>query len=74
MAKSEKITCPICSLAAGNYYLTKNGYDLFRCAVCETIFVHPLPSLTTDIYSRDYFAGAKNGFGYVTPCFRRKSF
>lgn len=29
------------------------------------MFVHPLPQSTTDIYQKDYFEGAHEGFGYV---------
>ena len=43
----------------------KNGHALFRCSLCGFLFVSPLPPSVADIYGKDYFVGAKKGFGYV---------
>ncbi|MFA6551939.1 MAG: class I SAM-dependent methyltransferase [Candidatus Paceibacterota bacterium] len=42
----------------------KCGYDFWRCFECGFIFIFPLPE-SGNIYSKDYFSGALNGFGYV---------
>jgi SAM-dependent methyltransferase len=43
----------------------KNGYSLFRCSACETLFVHPQPApdLLERVYSADYF---KRGNKYAS--------
>ena len=43
----------------------KSGYEFHRCRECGLLFVWPLPEGNLEIYSEDYFAGARNGFGYV---------
>ncbi len=37
-----KPTCHICETPS-NFLLTKDGYDLYRCPVCELVFVFPQP-------------------------------
>lgn len=59
----KKINCPNCG-GGSSLWGTKNAHDLFSCAACGLIFVHPLPD-PRSIYNSDYFFGAKNGFGYV---------
>jgi 2-polyprenyl-3-methyl-5-hydroxy-6-metoxy-1,4-benzoquinol methylase len=46
-------------------FTEKNGYEIYRCASCNLLFVHPLQDAPTAIYDRNYFEGASNGFGYV---------
>ena len=43
----------------------KNGHPFHRCGECGLLFVWPLPDGNLEIYSEDYFAGARDGFGYV---------
>jgi len=63
--KMEKIKCPICHQKDALPYASKNRYDFYRSNFCGLIFVEPLPEDTSGIYGKDYFQGAKSGFGYA---------
>jgi SAM-dependent methyltransferase len=63
---SASCRCPACRSAA-EPYAHKNGYALFQCASCRTLFVHPYPSVveTSSIYDQDYFCGGASCGGYT---------
>jgi SAM-dependent methyltransferase len=56
-------TCSLCA-APARFFMHKNGCDIHSCTGCGLAFVHPVPD-PAGVYTRDYFAGAANGFGYV---------
>lgn len=56
--------CIVCGNGAA-LYGSRTGYDFFRCMVCAHLFVWPTPPGIHDIYSEDYFTGARGGFGYT---------
>ncbi len=64
---AEKIipACIVCDSNQVDYFCDKNNCRLYRCSLCRLVFVNPLPGETASIYSKDYFAGAQKGFGYV---------
>ena len=55
-------TCPLCA-APARFFTCKNDCDIYACA-CGLAFVCPVPDPVA-VYTRDYFAGATRGFGYV---------
>jgi spore maturation protein CgeB len=65
----EKIdaACVVCGGKNHSFYAVKAGYKVWKCGSCGTLFLFPLPktSETKSVYSKEYFAGAKEGFGYV---------
>jgi 2-polyprenyl-3-methyl-5-hydroxy-6-metoxy-1,4-benzoquinol methylase len=61
--QASKIICPNCGGYATRWGV-KNSYNLFCCNSCRLVFVHPIPN-PENVYSQDYFYGAKRGFGYV---------
>ncbi|HEY4503933.1 MAG TPA: glycosyltransferase [Candidatus Paceibacterota bacterium] len=62
---SRHISCIACGDMKHIKYAYKNGYTIYKCTQCKMLSVYPLPKSLTDIYTEDYFSGAKNGFGYV---------
>jgi len=57
--------CHICNSEKINIYCKKNGYTLYRCRVCDFIFVHPIPDDLKTVYGEDYFHNTgKQEFGY----------
>jgi 2-polyprenyl-3-methyl-5-hydroxy-6-metoxy-1,4-benzoquinol methylase len=62
---NEGIECPICSEESPDFFAKKNACNLYRCRQCGFIFVSPIPGNLSEIYTEDYFAGAKKGSGYV---------
>jgi SAM-dependent methyltransferase len=56
-------TCSLCA-APARFFTHKNGFDIYSCTGCGLAFVHPVPD-PARVYTRDYFAGATLGFGYV---------
>lgn len=63
--KKIDTSCVACSKKSFDFFANKNNFDLYRCKNCGLIFVWPIPQSTNDLYSQDYFDGAKHGFGYV---------
>jgi 2-polyprenyl-3-methyl-5-hydroxy-6-metoxy-1,4-benzoquinol methylase len=59
------MTCHVCASGDTALFCKKNNFDIFRCHECGLLFVYPLPVSTTEIYAKDYFEGAHDGFGYV---------
>ncbi len=58
--------CYVCKSAA-QFYINKDGYDLYACPVCEHAFVYPVPSpeALSKVYSENYFSNGGDGFGYA---------
>src|ERR1035438_4821407 len=56
-------TCVICSAVAESCWV-KSGYTYYRCRSCRHLFVWPMPEDARKIYSRTYFEGGGDGFGY----------
>ncbi len=63
---SEKINpvCSICGAKDTRFWFEKNSFNLYKCGECGLIFTESVSDVS-EIYSEDYFSGAKNGFGYV---------
>lgn len=59
------VECHICNTQTANYWFTKNDCDIHKCSLCKLIFVSPHPDTTSNLYTKDYFCGANNAFGYV---------
>lgn len=57
--------CIACDNTNSEFFMNKNNHDLFKCANCGLMFVFPMPTDLSRIYSEDYFSGAKQGFGYA---------
>ena len=55
--------CPACEAPRGTPYHAHDGIDLHRCAACETVYMHPLPSSETiaGFYENSY-DGASTGY------------
>jgi SAM-dependent methyltransferase len=68
-AAEEKIdaACIACGGKDHSLYAVKAGYKVWKCGSCDMLFLFPLPkpSETEAVYSKEYFSGAKGGFGYV---------
>ena len=62
--KDHTAHCLVCGSIAPHVG-DKNGFPFYRCGECALLFVWPLPQGNLEIYSEDYFAGARDGFGYV---------
>lgn len=58
------LICKICDNKNVNFWFEKNSFNLYKCRNCGFIFVAEYKNFS-EIYSKDYFNGAKNGFGYV---------
>ena len=63
-AAIQKVICLVCQNQVATFRFRKDGYAFFRCAACGALFVSPTPSGLEKIYTKDYFFGAKEGFGY----------
>ena len=60
------MNCLICSDTRIDFFLAKNGFNLYRCRNCGLIFVYPFVKNLEDIYGKDYFLGTSSGkIGYV---------
>lgn len=63
--ESRRPSCPICSAgeiaplpkAPLRQGVSESEHDLFRCLLCDLLFLHPLPSAeeTDEIYGEEYF-------------------
>lgn len=58
------LICPCCNEKSGNFFCRKNDCDLYKCSECNLIFVWPVKN-GSEVYTQDYFSGAKDGFGYA---------
>lgn len=63
--KKIDTSCVACGKKSFDFFTNKNNFDLYRCKNCRLIFVWPIPQGIANLYSADYFSGAKHGFGYV---------
>ena len=64
---TQKIILP-CIGCSGNehlFFTEKKGYQIYRCKKCNLLFLYPQKNNPIEVYGADYFAGAKEGFGYV---------
>ena len=57
--------CVACDSVAHRFFVTKNGFTLYRCVGCGHIVIYPFSFDTKVIYGDDYFSGADKGSGYV---------
>ena len=58
--------CPVCTLGQTTFLCCVDGYDVWRCSVCCTDFVSPMPEslVLNSLYaSETWFEGGKKG-GY----------
>ncbi len=60
-----KKKCPACGFSENRFFCTRDGYEMNKCDFCQSLFLSDLPEDLSKIYSRDYFWGASDGFGYV---------
>lgn len=63
--KKINTICKVCRGRNFQFFAEKNNHKIYKCCRCGLIFVWPLPESLLDVYSEDYFSGAKRGFGYV---------
>ncbi|MFH1894709.1 MAG: glycosyltransferase [Patescibacteria group bacterium] len=63
--KKTNKNCPLCKKETAVFFTKKNSCNVYKCKNCSLIFVLPLSENHLEIYSQDYFSGAKKGFGYV---------
>ena len=61
----QEIVCPLCGGIDPVFFLRKNNCDIYTCNACKSKFVYPIPASSSAVYSKDYFSGAKEGFGYT---------
>lgn len=50
----DRATCPVCQVPDDTkFFLSKDGYDLYKCAGCRHLFVWPIPTIEAlkQIYS-----------------------
>lgn len=59
------LICNVCGSDNIKFFAEKDSFKLYKCKKCGLIFVWPMPENLKDLYSQDYFGGAKHGFGYV---------
>ncbi|MEN9614148.1 MAG: hypothetical protein RLZZ347_455 [Candidatus Parcubacteria bacterium] len=57
--------CLACDSVLHRFFVTKNGFTLYRCVGCRHIVIYPFSFDTKVIYGDDYFSGADKGSGYV---------
>ncbi|MDP3963535.1 MAG: class I SAM-dependent methyltransferase [bacterium] len=60
-------TCLACR-GAGAFYAKKNGYNVYRCDACRSLFVFPMPSIAeiAAVYdTAEYFFGGSAHGGYA---------
>jgi len=58
------INCMACKGTDQYVYTVKYGYRIWRCRYCDTLSLYPIPD-RIEIYGKDYFTGAKAGYGYI---------
>ncbi len=61
----KSVTCIVCRKNTGQWWFTKNTHQVHRCQECALVFISPIPTSTSEVYSENYFCGASDGFGYV---------
>ena len=58
------LICGVCGSDDAFFWFKKNFFNLYKCRKCGLIFTKAVAD-ASEVYSEDYFSGAKNGFGYV---------
>jgi len=58
------LICKVCKNKNIRLWANKNSWNLYKCGECGLIFTDENPKIS-ELYSKDYFKGAKDGFGYV---------
>lgn len=64
-SKKINFRCFICGGADSIFFTEKQSQQLYKCRKCGLIFVYPLSVNPSGIYTKDYFLGARSGFGYA---------
>lgn len=66
-------TCPVCDSGSCSEFMTHEGIDLYACADCGTVFMHPLPTAeeVTGIYDDSYDGASAGYFAKVDKKIRR---
>ncbi len=66
-------TCPVCDSESCGDFMTHEGIDLYACAGCRTVFMHPLPTAeeVTGIYDDSYDGATAGYFAKVDKKIRR---
>jgi len=54
-AGADSRTCNVCGSGESSLLVAKDGYEVYRCAVCGLGFTHPQPSSLADQYDWAYF-------------------
>lgn len=54
-AGAEVRTCNVCGCGESSLLIAKDGYEVYRCAMCGLAFTHPQPSSLADQYDAAYF-------------------
>jgi SAM-dependent methyltransferase len=52
-ARPAPNSCPVCG-GDGMPFVAHNGFELFSCAACGTVYIHPRP---TEAFLRDFYQG-----------------
>lgn len=71
---SSPASCPLCG-GESRFAAAKDGYEIFRCAACDFLFVHPYPTPEeiAAFYSANY-RGASAGFYPKLKSRKRRAF
>ncbi len=66
-SQNKKMNCLVCTSSNSDFYIKKNNSHIFKCVKCKTLFVYPIPKDENieEVYEKEYFSGAEQGFGYV---------
>lgn len=67
------LACPVCACGSCRHFVTHEGFDLYSCADCGTVFMHPLPTAeeVTGIYDDSYDGATAGYFAKVDKKIRR---
>jgi SAM-dependent methyltransferase len=57
--------CVCCNSNEITNIFSKENFDYFKCNNCGLIFIYPVPLDLEKVYTKEYFTGGKEGFGYV---------
>lgn len=65
--------CPVCDFQSCSDFMTHEGIELFSCANCGTVFMHPLPTAedVTGLYADSYDGVTSGYFAKVDKKMRR---
>ena len=54
-ARQQAVICNICGSSVSSVLVSKDGHDVYQCAVCGLAFTHPRPPALNDQYDPAYF-------------------